>query len=284
MVMDTLCSCHLSNLLSFIMKQMLPVLCMLALVNITSFAILSDAGGGGTLDRVVVNNWPDVYVRMRVKNGDVNALAIMTNNDILQTKYVAGIDQFGIDINSLSIGDSVHIIINDVMKNMGTKYKDATMNDKTTITIGSDSNSYLCGAWTSTIEPNNVTVELDCNVVSKNKDIVTAKCGTDLWPNSVFNRIPIYVYAGSMTRFGYGIDTNYAIFGSNYFQTSGSVPSDWNESIQYDVDGSGTSLIIGNQVTIMGLPKSFVSYWVNTIHAKAYMGNRYAMLVPPGSS
>ena len=238
-------------------------------------------GGGGTLDRVVINNWPEVYVRMYMGEGNVYELAIMIDNDVTQTKYVANMP-YTIALSSTSVGKSVHIVIDNVTKNMGQKLSDAQMNVATTITIndGFDSSSY--GTWTSTIEPDNVTVELDCEVVDNSTDVIVSKCGPDLWPNSVFNRIPILV--SSDASFGYGSDTNYVMFGKQSFPVEGSVHSSWNESILYDVGGHESSLTINNQLTIMGLPESFVSHWVNTIHAKAYMGTGYVMLVPPSSS
>ena len=280
----------------FIVKQMiLPIFATHIACdsfNLTSFSVISDPSGfetidanldagGGTLDRVVVNNWPPVYVRMCVEGGKLKAFAIMTNNDVLQTKYVADMGMEGLVISSsLSIGDLVHIVIENVTKHMGTSFDDANMNkEKTKIVIGFDSDSRY-GTWTSIIEPDNVTVELDCEVVGTYGKIVTAKCNSETtWPDSVFNRIPIYT-----TMFGSDYTTNQALFGIDGFSKKGSVPSGWDE---YNVTGSGSSLTIGdNQLTIMGLPESFVSYWVDTIHAKAWMGtnaygNSRAMLVPP---
>ena len=262
--------------------------------NFTSFSVISDsfgyetiewdgdgeyAGGGGTLDRVVMNNWQDTYVRMYVNSGaEVWSIVIVKANDILQTKYVAG--DLHIPISSTSIGDSVHIVIKNVTKNMGTSYNDADMKtDETTITIndGSDSSSY--GTWTSTIEPENVTVELNCKVVDNSTDVIIAKCYSETtWDESVFNRIPIAGTGGTYAYFGYGGSTNRAMFGTRLFFFNELIPSGWNE---YNVTGSGSYLTIGNQLTIKNLPESFVSHWVNTIHAKAYMGNGYMMFVPP---
>ena len=228
----------------------------------------------------MVNNWPSVYVRMYMEGGDVQSLAIMINNDVTQTKYVVYILN-GIALSSTSIGDSLHIIIDNVTQNMGTTYKDVSMQEEsTTITIndGSDLNAY--GTWTSTIKPDNVTIELDCEVV-ENSSVITAKCGSIQWIDSMFNRIPISKTMKHTAQFGYMYTIHRAMFGTNDFQIKGSVPNVWS---QYNVDRSGSSLIIGNQVTIMNLPESFVSYWVDTIHAKAYMGKERIMLVPPDSS
>ena len=146
-------------------------------------------GGGGTLDRVVVNehetyvNEHETYVRRHVIGGKVRGLAIMTDNDILQTKYMAHIYN-GIAIDATSIGDLVHIVINDVWTNMGTSSSDAGMNKETTITINDDSDSRTYGTWTSTIEPDNVTVELDCVVTDNSTDVIISKCGSETtWVN-----------------------------------------------------------------------------------------------------
>ena len=223
-----------------------------------------------------------VYMRMYVSSeGNVYALAIMNDNDILQTKYVAGLPWHDINIGS-PIGNLLHTIIKNVTKHMGTKHDDAIMDmDLTSITIGSGSDSSSHGTWTSTIWSDNETVELDCKVVEVNGSIVTATCGPDRWSESVFNRIPIWINSGA--QFGYDSTTNRVLFGTQSFSYKGSVPSVWNESIQYDVTGHESDLTIGGQLTIMGQPESFVNHWVNTIHAKAYMGDDYVMLVPPGT-
>ena len=208
----------------------------------------------------------------------MKALVIMTNNDITQTKYV-GFTDSGITLSSSSIGDSLHIVIYDVTKYIGTSYNDAGMiGDSTKITIDNGSGSYLPGTWTSTIKPDNVTVELDCVVVENNNSVVIAKCDSETtWDDSVFNRIPIVVSGGA--KFGYS-SINYALFGTDKFSVKGLVPGGWS---QYNVDGNGSNLTINDQVTIMGLPESFVNHWVN-MGAKAYMGGLFAMLVPPDSS
>ena len=269
--------------------------------NLTSFAILSDAGGdsfemieanldeyagggGPTFDRVVANEH-GIYVRMYVRtSGKAWSLVIMTDNDILQMKYIAHI-WGGINVASLSIGNLVHIIINNVKQNMGTSIKDVAMNNGlTTITIGSGSNSNSRGTWTSTIEPDNVTVELDCAVVNNNNSIITAKCNSDTtWGDSVFNRIPIYINEGG-AKFGFDGNTNQALFGIDKLPIDGLITQKWDGSTLYNVDGSGSNLTIGEQFTIKDLPSDFVSHWVDTIHAKAYMGDARVMLVPPGSS
>ena len=210
---------------------------------------------------------------MYVYRGNAYSLAIMIDNDILQTKYVASI-YIG---TTTSIGDSLHIVIENVTKNMDTTLDDAKMKKEyTTVTIGSGSDSSSYGTWTSTIESNNVTVELECEVVEVNGDIVTAKCDSDnYWPDSVFNRIPMWMEYGNV-YFGFGSGINSMLFGTNEFKYSGTVPSEWK---QYNVTGHESNLTFGNQCTIMGLPESFVSYWVD-MGAHAYLGNLYAMLVP----
>ena len=214
---------------------------------------------------------------MLVDGGKVRALIIMVDNDIFQTKYVAG-NLLDITLSSTSIGDSVHIVIEDVTKNMGTTWRDAIMTtDPTKISIndGSDPDGY--GTWTSTIEPDNVTVELNCEIVDNSTDVIVAKCISETtWSKSVFNRIPIFVESVE-AYIGYGDVTNYMLFGTDGFKHDGSVPSGWNE---YKVDGSGSNLTIGEQLTIKGLPESFVNHWVD-MGAKAWMGDDFAMLVPP---
>ena len=221
-----------------------------------------------------------VYVRMYVDEGEVWSLAIMKANDVLQTKYIM-YPYNDITINS-SIGASLYIVIENVTKHMSTSYADADMNnDPTTITIDGGSDSAY-GTWTSTIEPDNSKVELNCKIVENDGTIVTAKCISEsTWSESVFNRIPIWIdRMGAYACFGINSITNHMLFGEGYFSVYGSIPGGWNE---YNVTGSGTSLKIDNQFTIMNLPESFVSYWVNMC-AKAYMGNDRVLLVPPGSS
>ena len=239
--------------------------------------------GGATFDRVVANEH-GIYVRMYVSEGKVEGLAIMKAN-ILQTKYIAQLWN-GITIDPLFIGDSVHIVVENVTQNMGTELSDAQVEtDKTTIRIndGSDSKSY--GTWTSTIVPENVTVELDCEVVEVNGKTITTKCDSEItWSESVFNRIPIWSSSGMYAFFGCDSPTNRAMFGGTIgFSKEGYTPEKWDKMIRYNVTtNDGTDLVLGDQLTIKDLPESFVSYWVNTIHAKALMGNyAYAMLVPP---
>lgn len=235
-----------------------------------------------------MNNWPDnIYVRMYVIRGNiVQALAIINNNDILQTKYVVTLNPY-ITLPTISIGDSLHIVINDVIKHMGITYYDAWATDETTMYINNVFTSVAYGTWTSTIKPPNSRVELVCKVVKTNGNIVTTKCVCNgIWNESVFNRIPIQLTSDAL--FGFDDLTHQLLFGTNEFRREGSAPSGWN---QYNVTRSGSSLIIGGQVTINGLPESFVSYWVDTIHVKAYMGmndvmgpingDGYAILVPP---
>ena len=263
--------------------------------NLTSFSVISDpsgfetieanldAGGGTTFDRVIANEH-GIYVRMRVRGGNVYGLAIMNANDVLQTKYIATSTN-GIAFDERSIGDTVRIIIKNVTKHMGIRWYDYVLmnSDPTTIIINNDSESDIRGTWTSTICPNNVTVELNCVVVEVNKDtsVVTAKCDSETtWSESVFNRIPIWI-SGSSAYFGYDSTTNYVLFGTSSFPSEGSaLLSGWE---QYNVTGYVSNLTIGDQVTIKNLQTSFVSHCVNIIHAKAYMGGGFAMLVPPES-
>ena len=218
----------------------------------------------------------------------MKGIAIMTDNNVIQTKYIAYVWS-SIALSSQSIGALLHIVIDNVTKNMGQKLSDAQMSETATITIGSKSASYSRGTWTSTIKPDNVTVELDCKVVevNENSSIIVAKCGHDQWPDSVFNRIPIYV-PGNRVYFGSDSTTNTPLFVTDYFSKEGSIPSSWNESILYDVGGHESSLTINNQLTIKKLPTEFVSHWVN-MGAKALMGGYngvvgYVMLVPPNGS
>ena len=228
----------------------------------------------------MIANEHGIYVRMYVVEDFVKGLAIMKANDILQTKYVSG--YIYIDPSSTSIGNTIHVIIENVKQNMGSSYDDAQMSKTTKIIIGSNSNSRTYGTWTSTIEPPNSRVELYCVVVENDGAIVTAKCDSETtWDESVFNRIPININGGTYAYFGRDRSTNQALFGASSFSFIGPVPSGWNE---YKVSGHESNLTIGNQFTIMGLPESFVSHWVDTIHAKTYMGNGYVMLVPPESS
>ena len=209
----------------------------------------------------------------------------MTNNDVLQTKYVVG--SLSNTLNSISIGNLVHIVIKDVKQNMDTSINDAKMwKEETAVTINNDFDSKSRGTWTSTIEPDNVTVELDCVVVELDHYVmaevkrydVTANCGPDQWPDSVFNRVSILIRGvGAGAAFGYDGITNHAMFNSDDFPVKGLVPSGWS---QYNVTGNGSNLTIGNQVTIMGLPESFVNHWVD-MGAKAYMGDDRVLLVPP---
>ena len=234
------------------------------------------------MDRVVVNEpMKEVWVRMYVDGRSVAGLAIMADDDVLQTKYVAS--NIYITIAS-SIGSSLRIVIENVTQNMGTSKSDAYMSQTTTITINDDSDSTAKGTWTSTIVPENVTVDLDCKVVGNSNSIVTAKCySKTIWNESVFNRIPIYVssIANGYASFGYDSNANQALFGTSYFETDGQFLVDgWK---QHGVSGSGTSLILGNQFTIMYLPKPFVNHWIN-MGAEVYTGSNCGILVPPDSS
>ena len=223
-----------------------------------------------------------IYVRMYMIGGKVYTLAIMTDNDILRLKYI-GNPINGIALSSISIGNSVRIIIEDVFKNMGTTWNDAKIRKEyTTITIGSGSDSLSYGTWTSTIKPNNVTVELDCIVINNSKSVVTVKCGSKtIWSESVFNRTPIWISGGAL--FGRDGTSNIVLFDTDKFPVKGSVPEKWEENTRYNVTVHGSNITIGNQLTIMGLPESFVSHWVN-VCPQAYMGNNRVILVPPDYS
>ena len=155
-------------------------------------------GGGGTLDRVVVNKPSSIWMRIYTFNGNMYSFAIMADNNVLQTKYMAGMYTY---IGSLSIGNSLHITIENVSKHMGTTRNDAEMMiENTTIYINDNCDSSLYGTWTSTIVPENVTVELDCKVVDNSTNTIVTECGPDRWSDSVFNRIPIDIW--NKARFG----------------------------------------------------------------------------------
>ena len=220
-----------------------------------------------------------VWVKMYMSGKYVHGLAIMIDNDVIQTKYITSTY---IAFSSTSIGNFVHIVIENVTKNMEISSYIDTL-ESTTIHINDPSVSEAKGTWTSTIVPENVTVELDCEVVDNSTSVIVAKCDSEsTWPESVFNMLPIHVPGINGAYFGSSDVTNMVMFGKRYFQTSGSIPSSWNESIQYNVTGKGSSLTIGGQFTIESLPELFVSHWVN-MGAKAYMGDDVAIFVPPDS-
>ena len=237
-------------------------------------ANLDEYAGGGTLDRVVVNKPSSVWMRIYTFNGNMYSFAIMNDNDVFQTKYLASMYTY---IGSLSIGYSLHIVVENVTKNMGT-----SLYEDTVIRIGNGSNINAIGTWTSTIVPENVTMELDCKVVEMNGNIVTAKCDSKtMWSESVFNRIYMGVYPADNNIHMCANTPIQRLFGYEGFGYSGSIPSgEWS---QYNVTGSGSSIIVGNQLTIMNVPKSFVSHWAN-MGAQALMGNNRIILVPPDGS
>ena len=224
----------------------------------------------------MIANEHAVYVRMYVYRGNAYSLAIMIDNDILQTKYVASI-YIG---TTTSIGDSLHIVIENVTKNMDTTLDDAKMKKEyTTVTIGSGSDSQTCSTWTSTIEPDNSKVELNCKIVENDGTIVTAKCISETtWPNSVFNRIPMWIRGSSAVVGSYN-RVNRVLFGTNSFPVKGSLPRSWT---QCDVSGHASNLTIC-EFTIMELSESFVNHWVN-MGAKAFFEDGYAILISPESS
>ena len=244
-------------------------------------------GGGPTFDRVIANEH-GIYVRMYVYNGPrkhTRGFVIMKANDITQVKYMVNTYMtFG----SAFIGKKVNIIIDNVTQNMGTSYNDAEMTtDMDVVYINGYKYSQSRGTWTSTILPDKSRVELDCEVVEVvkalgNSDLtVTAKCDSKtMWSESVFNRLSMWIHDGKI-YFGCDTYSNYELFYTCCIDIDGSVPNIWNESIRYNMTGSGSNLTIGNQLTIMGLPESFVNHWVNTIHAEALMGNNHIMFVPP---
>ena len=233
-------------------------------------------------DTGVKGNTYPVYARIMVDQYNIaKALAIMTDNDILQTKYIAG--GFKIDLNKQpSIGDSIHIIIDDVGKHAGVTMSDAQMDETTTITINGVSDSKSNGFWTSTIEPENMTVELLGKVVEVNGNIITAKCESEtIWDKYVFNRLPMRSIMMRMVTIGRDNTTNRVLFGTDSFTFGGSADAKW---MQCDVTGDGSSLTIGEHGSIKDLPESFVSHWVDTIRAKAWIGkdeygDGYIMLV-----
>ena len=232
-----------------------------------------------------MNEPSSTWVRMYMNGGKVGALAIMTDNDILQTKYVTYITN-SIALSSSSISDSLHIVIENVTKNMGATYNDAILsyNERTNVYINDISDSEARGTWTSSIEPENATIELDCKVVDNSTNTIIAKCDSETtWPESVFNRLPIWV--DDTAVFGHMIHITYVLFDKSELSFDGSIPSGWN---RYDVttNKDGTSLILGNQFTIKNLPTDFVSHWAN-MNANAMIGMykdssyKCAILVPP---
>ena len=240
-------------------------------------------GGGDSIDRVIANEHA-VYARIYVDEvGVAWGLSIMIDNDVTQTKCFGYTN--GVTTNTLSLGDSVHIVIDNVTKNMGTKYEDTKMKEVTTNRINRGYSLYAQYTWTSTVKPDDVKMELDCKVVDDSTNVIIAKCDSETtWGDSVFNRLFIY-FGESSLSWVYNGPVNLVLFGTRSFPFKGSVSSSsWNESIRYDVSGHESNLTIGNQLTIMGLPESFVSHWVNTIHAEALMGTDRIMLVPPDSS
>ena len=241
--------------------------------------------GGGTLDRVVVNEPGIVFVRMYIP-GYIQSLAIMTGNNVLQTKFI-GYNR-NLQIHSSFTNNPFHMVIEDVWTNMGNSSSDVQMNYNTKLYINNDIKYTLRCTWTSTVKPDNTTMELDCEVVKTDGDIITAKCISETaWDKYVFNRIPIYTGTGD-AYIGGGVngDINQLLFNTYSFPAKGSIKQSWDESTRYKVAGSESNLTINDQVTIMELPESFVSHWVN-MRAEAYMGDiwgaDYIMLVPPDS-
>ena len=257
-------------------------------------------GGGDLFDRVIANmHREETYVRMNMNGG----LAIMNDNDVTQTKYIAALS---ITIDSPSIGDSLHIVIDNVTQNMGTSLDDIKMTkESTTISINNESISDARGTWTSTILPDESRVELYCDVIGISGSIVTAKCLTDTnWPNSVFNRLPLRIeHIGIVNHPSYteifiidnanivsllDIATSYMIydFHSDHWSNNNRL------SISaYDYYGKDT-FAFGDKLFYIqdSLPTNFVNHWVNTVHAellmmydKAHYMYYYGLFVPPES-
>ena len=269
--------------------------------NLTSFAIISDPFVSETVnmdmneeepfDRVVVDEHADVYARMHVINHKANAISIMINNDVAQTKYFAWVNWVDLGKDP-SVDDDVHIVIENVTQNMGIISKDEELYSETSpITINGRSN-YSGGTWTSTILPENVTVELNCKVVDVDGDIecrsirpsehgwgcknrrVTMKCESDeTWSDSVMNRMPLFVDYEARYL------TNHVLFDTGQLITDGFYPEEWDGITRFSVTGEGSTLIIGDQFAIYDLPESFVNHWLN-MGAVALMGNSNIMLLP----
>ena len=255
--------------------------------NLTSFAIISDPfvyeavqanmSEEESFDRVVMHEHASVYARIHMHNHEANAISIMINNDVAQTKYFAWINWIDLG-KELSVGDDVHIIIDNVTKNMGIISNDVELYSETsTITINGHSN-YSGGTWTSTIIPENVTVELTGKVVNVDKDIglVTVKCESDeSWSDSVMDRMPLFVdYEAKYL-------TNHVLFDTDQLITDGFYPEEWDETTRFSVTGEGSTLLIGDQFAIYDLPESFVTHWLN-MDAEALMGKSDIMLLPRG--
>ena len=208
----------------------------------------------------------------------MQSLAIMTDNNVLQTKFIGYNSRDDIHYPSFT-SNPFHIVIDNVLTNMETSLSDVNMNYNTNLYINNRKYTLWC-TWTSTIKPDNVTVELDCEVVETSYPIITAKCGPDLWSDSVFNRIPILApMFGGDVQFGSAQSINRVLFGTDSFQYEGSTTQSWDGSTRYNVTGSGTNLTINDQVTIKKLPTEFVNHWVD-IGAEALMGGSFIMLVP----
>ena len=232
----------------------------------------------------MVNEPRTVYMRMYVHREYVRGLAIMNDNNVLQTKFI-GYNQYS-QIPASFTSNPFHMVIEDVWKNMETSTSDANMNYNTNLYINNRKYTLWC-TWTSTIEPDNTRVELkDCKVVDTSGSIVTAKCVSETtWNESVFNRIPIWISGNA--QFGHDDNTNRVLFNTEAFQTEGFITQSWDGSTRYKVSANdGTSLTFNDQFTIKKLPTDFVSHWVN-MNSEALMGKdgyiEYAMLVPPKS-
>ena len=236
----------------------------------------------------MVNEPRNVWVRMCVDARGSLGFVVMTDNDITQTKLIG--HNVHANIPSSFTSNSFHIVIENVCTNMGTSTNDMEMKQSTKLHINNDEYTLSC-TWTSTVEPDNVTMELDCEVmetsetVETSSSIIIAKCGPDIWSDSVFNRVPMYIGSGAayVSR-----DTivNEILFNTLSFSTEGSITQSWDGSTQYKVTANdATSLAINDQFTIKDLPKSFVSHCVN-IGAKALLGKDdagigHAMFTPP---
>ena len=213
----------------------------------------------------------------------MSALAIMTDNDTLQTKFI-GYEPYN-NINTAFISNPFNIVIDNVWTDKEASLVNTALIYLTTkIRINNNDNTLYC-SWTSTVKPDNTRVELECETVETSGSIITAKCNSKTTlGNSVFNRIPIRISGGA--QFGSTSLNNQALFGTNSFPTEGSITQSWDGSTRYNVTGSGTSLTINDQFTIKDLPTDFVNHWVN-MGAEALMGKKgydYIILVPPNDS
>ena len=233
------------------------------------------------------------------------ALAIMNDNDMTQTKYIAHDIDTRLD-EAPSIGDKIHIVIDNVTQNTGTSLNDAMMSETTTIKFNDKSVSNVKGTWTSTILPNELRVELIGEVINISGDIVTTKCLTNTnWPDSVFNRLPWMIeyyydilYKQETKRIHItNSEDMLSIFDFPVFCdiVHFKPDDDWSNnnrlSISANNDYGYDTLIFGDSDLFRindRLPSTFINHWANTIHAELLMigiSDRYyyGLFVPPES-